>query len=167
MKKACQTINKNQSVDVSWTTPLGFQVTQKYRKQTSKRINIVSQALGLRMQHTVQYSTPEVDVKAQATAIAPNYIHSMDATHLSAVVSEMIDDGHDVQVIHDSFGTHLCDVDVLRSTIKRNLIDLYDGDLLSELKNTWENMYDVVLPDLPQRGDYDTAELLEACYDFS
>ncbi len=77
---------------VIWTTPLGLPVVQPYRKQLKKQIMTALQ--------TVYISDPnqpsEVSPQKQATAFPPNFIHSLDATHmlltaLKCKVSEAFD----------------------------------------------------------------------------
>jgi DNA-directed RNA polymerase len=63
---------------VIWTTPLGLPVVQPYRKAVKKQIMTTLQS--------VYVSDPnqptEVSAMKQATAFPPNYIHSLDATHM-------------------------------------------------------------------------------------
>ena len=63
---------------VIWTTPLGLPVVQPYRKQLKKQVMTALQ--------TVYISDPnqpsEVSPQKQATAFPPNFIHSLDATHM-------------------------------------------------------------------------------------
>lgn len=71
-------IPKEQMTSVIWTTPLGLPVVQPYRRPKKKQI-----ATALQTVFIVDPSVPaEVDARAQATAFPPNFIHSLDATHM-------------------------------------------------------------------------------------
>lgn len=71
-------IPKEQMTSVVWTTPLGLPVVQPYRKAKKRQV-----ATALQTVFIVDPSIPaEVDPRAQATAFPPNFIHSLDATHM-------------------------------------------------------------------------------------
>jgi DNA-directed RNA polymerase len=69
---------KELMTSVVWTTPLGLPVVQPYRKAVKKQVMTALQ--------TVYISDPsapsEVSPQKQATAFPPNFIHSLDATHM-------------------------------------------------------------------------------------
>lgn len=69
---------KELMTSVIWTTPLGLPVVQPYRKAVKKQVMTALQ--------TVYISDPnapsEVSPQKQATAFPPNFIHSLDATHM-------------------------------------------------------------------------------------
>jgi DNA-directed RNA polymerase len=71
-------IAKELMTSVIWTTPLGLPVVQPYRKAVKKQVMTALQ--------TVYISDPnapsEVSPQKQATAFPPNFIHSLDATHM-------------------------------------------------------------------------------------
>lgn len=71
-------IPKEQMTSVVWTTPLGLPVVQPYRKPKKRQVFTTLQTVFI-----VDPSIPaEVDARAQATAFPPNFIHSLDATHM-------------------------------------------------------------------------------------
>lgn len=71
-------IPKEQMTSVVWTTPLGLPVCQPYRRPKKKQVQTALQTV-----HIWDPSIPaEVDPRAQATAFPPNFIHSLDATHM-------------------------------------------------------------------------------------
>ena len=67
-----------QMTAVVWTTPLGLPIVQPYRKTKRKQVATTLQ--------TVYISDPNapaaVDSLKQASAFPPNFIHSLDATHM-------------------------------------------------------------------------------------
>ena len=70
--------------------------------------------------------------------------------------------------VHDSFWTHACDVDEMNRYIREEFIKLYENDPLIELKDCLEKRFpSEKFPDLPEKGDFDLKEILDATYFFS
>jgi len=67
-----------------WTTPLGIPVVQPYREPKRKQITTALQSVHLEDPTMVA----EVDTRGQAAAFPPNYIHSLDATHMMLTAIE-------------------------------------------------------------------------------
>lgn len=63
---------------VIWTTPLGLPVVQPYRKAHKKQIMTALQSVYI----SDPNAPSEVSPQKQATAFPPNFIHSLDATHM-------------------------------------------------------------------------------------
>jgi len=63
---------------VIWTTPLGLPVVQPYRKAIKKQVMTALQTVYI----TDPSAPSEVSPQKQATAFPPNFIHSLDATHM-------------------------------------------------------------------------------------
>ena len=152
-----------------WTTPLGLIVRQPYR---------------VRKQHGLFTSTGFTRISGQTTApasrkqlsaIAPNIIHSLDATHLAMTAVEMQNRGLQMMAVHDSFWTYACDLPVMSQVLREQFVSLYEEyDPLYELKEQWEELffYDlrrhgVKLPDPPPRGNLNLNQVLKSPYFFS
>lgn len=75
---------KEPMASVIWTTPLGLPIAQPYRKIKKSQIVTALQ--------TVFISDPNtptaIDARAQATAFPPNFIHSLDASHMMLTAIE-------------------------------------------------------------------------------
>ncbi|CBZ34507.1 mitochondrial DNA-directed RNA polymerase, putative [Leishmania donovani] len=152
-----------------WTTPLGLVVRQPYK---------VRNECSLFTPHG--YSRVPGDSVApasrkQLTAIAPNLIHSLDATHLAMTALEMQHQGLSMMAVHDSYWTYACDMPKLSQVLREQFVNLYSKyDPLWELKEQWEETYfmdlrrhGVKLPDPPKRGDLDLNVVLNSPYFFS
>lgn len=63
---------------VIWTTPLGLPVVQPYRKAIKKQIMTAMQTIYV----ADPYQATEVSTIKQSSAFPPNFIHSLDATHM-------------------------------------------------------------------------------------
>lgn len=160
-----------ENIPMFWTTPLGFPVVQPYRRAKGEQVNIWF--AGERIRLSLRVESRDVDKKKHALSVAPNYVHSMDATHLMMVVNRLRDAGitRSFAMIHDSFGVHACDVDELHFAIRDEFIKLYSDDqLLRVYQSTlpalpgaqWENV-----PVPPEAGDLDLEEVRDADFFFA
>lgn len=71
-------MEKELMTSVVWTTPLGLPVVQPYRKAAKKQVMTALQSV-----YIADPNAPsEVSPQKQATAFPPNFIHSLDATHM-------------------------------------------------------------------------------------
>ena len=148
-----------------WVTPTGFPVFQKSNKIKTRRVRT---QLGGDLQMQIGDFTDELDPRRQGNGAAPNYVHSMDASHLLFTILRAKDLGiTGFAVIHDSFGTYACDTDTLRETIQRAFVDLYDGwEPLSSFREQQQERTGVDLPKPPSVGSFDISEVMASPYFF-
>jgi DNA-directed RNA polymerase len=122
---------------VVWTTPLGLPVVQPYRKEAKKQVMTSLQ--------TVYISDPnvqtEVSPQKQATAFPPNYIHSLDATHMLLTAAKCNQKDISFASVHDSYWTHAATVETMSETIRDTFIHLHSQDLVGELRNEFLQRY--------------------------
>ncbi len=85
--------------------------------------------------------TEEKDIAKMQSALAANFIHSIDGAHMRAVIREFDrklrekDEYTSFWAVHDSFGTHACDIEILIQTIKDEMMNIHsEGDLWYLLK---------------------------------
>ena len=108
---------------IKWKTPSGFPVVyESYRQETFKCRGTIA---GKQIKHTIKYNTEAPDIKGFMSGISPNFVHSMDASHMALVIDQF--DGA-FGAVHDSFSTHACDVDELLDLTKRTFVEMYDVD---------------------------------------
>jgi DNA-directed RNA polymerase len=158
-------------VPVTWVTPLGFPVQQRYFRSIGQRFNVWFQGLRLKVQ--IRKDSEEADKRKQASAIAPNFVHSMDACHLMMVANRMVleEVTADFAMIHDSFGVHACDVDELHFVIRDEFIKMYSVNQLVRFSHFVASRLpkderDKMLP-VPEQGDYDLEEVRDADFFFA
>ena len=78
-----------------------------------------------------------VNRKKVSSSISPNFIHSLDAYHMRSVIREYAElqsgNGSDVSfwAVHDAFGTHACDVEILRKVVLETFNALHGSKTLS------------------------------------
>ena len=148
------TISKQDNVEIRWPTPDGFTCLQ--RKVKGERLYLaamLSNGSDFALE-ILDFSKAVPNTAKHRSAIAPNIIHSLDATHLRMVARKLKELGLPMIFIHDSFATHCQYREVLYDIIVETFIELYSREYLAELKSYWEAMYNVELDEPPELGDW-------------
>jgi DNA-directed RNA polymerase, mitochondrial len=122
---------------VVWTTPLGLPVCQPYRKLDVKAISTLVSNLYLVNPNSIG----AVNIRKQTTAFPPNFIHSLDASHMlkSAIACDQA--GLTFASVHDSFWTHACDVDVMNVVLREAFVRMHKDDLIGRLRDEFMERY--------------------------
>ncbi|KAF8130200.1 hypothetical protein EV363DRAFT_1399395 [Boletus edulis] len=130
-------IRKEQMATVVWTTPLGLPIVQPYRKAKRKQIMTSLQ--------TVYISDPAAPAAVngikQASAFPPNFIHSLDATHMMLTALECRTRGITFASVHDSYWTHASSIDGMSEVIRDTFIALHSSDILRKLEAEFRERY--------------------------
>ncbi len=126
------------ATNVCWTTPLGLPIVQPYKKMSSRTIKTSLQKVILQ-----DPSTPgSINSRKQSTAFPPNFIHSLDATHMLLTAMAMKRFGLDFAAVHDSFWCHPGDVDVMSRVLREEFVKLHcEGDIMKRLHDEFELRY--------------------------
>ncbi|WP_337139511.1 DNA-directed RNA polymerase, partial [Staphylococcus aureus] len=66
------------------------------------------------------------DARKCAAAIAPNFVHSMDASHMMKVLWEMWNNGVYMVSIHDSFGCAAAHAGLMHKVIRQKFVEMYE-----------------------------------------
>jgi DNA-directed RNA polymerase len=112
----------------------------------------------------------KTDTRRHRNGIAPNFIHSLDSCHLFKTVNASRKQGiRAFQVIHDSYGTHACDVEDLARIVKDEFVRIYTDDILGDLIAEVQAQLPpgVELPERPPTGEFDITKVREADFFFS
>jgi len=171
LKKVAEVVT-DACAPIEWTAPSGFKVLQLYKKRTTKRIRTLFG--GIRVRVTLKEDDPSGSLnRAKAcNAIAPNIIHSFDASHLVKTVRMCTDAGiNSFAMVHDSYGTHACDIPVMNRLLREAFVNMYKTNLIADfIKEVSEYVpFDVAaeLPEAPERGSLDIRQVLESVYFFA
>lgn len=124
---------------VTWTSPIGLPVVQPYRME--RPFNEIVTPLQ-KISYYDENVQGVVNIRKQRNAIAPNFIHSLDASHMHMTSSGMYQAGLTFAAVHDSFWTHASDVDELGRILRRNFISLYSEDRVQLLRQEFIDRYD-------------------------
>lgn len=171
-------LTSHQSKPMIWKTPLGFPVIHKYSEWKVKKIKIYlhdREAKCLtRQQVTLKEKPTHTIMKSKAkSAIAPNIIHSMDASHLlSTVLKGLENNVKDFFLIHDSFATTPSQTDILFRVVRESFVEMYENfdlyqSVLDHTARNLDNAEELDFPDLPTKGDLDLKGILKSNYCFA
>jgi DNA-directed RNA polymerase len=153
---------------VTWITPNGLPVQQT--KMIYETQIIKPSVQGSQIRIYISKDTGNIDKKRQASSIAPNFIHSLDACHMQRVITEMKQENiNNCWMIHDSFGTDLVHADRLFHIIREEFVKLYeDNTILADFVEGFNGVTDISLfPPLPNTGKLDIKQVLNSNYCFA
>jgi DNA-directed RNA polymerase len=156
---------------INWVTPAGFPVEQSYLCMKERRVET---AINGNIRLTLKEPLDKLDLRKQSSAISPNWIHSLDSSHLMMTVCTAADQGIDsFAMIHDSFGTHAADTDKLFFTVRDTFVDMYEkNDVLADFRAaisaviTDESLLEE-LPDPLTPGSLDLEGVKDSLYCFA
>jgi len=161
---------------LEWQTPSGFPVIYKaYLQHERKQRGTIKGIKGNkdgRVMHVVRVDVLTKDThervpcrRSFASGISPNFVHSMDAAHMSNTINAFVGN---FAAVHDSFATHASDVDLLQEVTKMTFIAQYDVenffDYIVRQVMMFSNTFEVQQPEL---GDLNIQEVMNSEYFFS
>jgi DNA-directed RNA polymerase len=159
----CSKVLSKENLPIIWHSPLGFRVYQGTVKWHSTVVN--TQLCG-RVQLFIAAATDQIDKYKQSNGVAPNFVHSMDACHLMSTVLL----GSDIEswaMIHDSYGTHACDIDRLHVVLREAFVNMYqEHDVLQNFLNEQEAVCSSTFPERPADGTLDLSGVMQSEYFF-
>ncbi|KAG0237059.1 DNA-directed RNA polymerase [Actinomortierella wolfii] len=141
-KKKSKAVNRKniasqQMTSVIWTTPLNLPIVQPYRKMEQKQVKTNLQSVTIK---DPSQASP-VNVQKQRTAFPPNFIHSLDATHMLMSAAGCVEAGLTFASVHDSYWTHACDVEVMNEVLRDQFIRLHSNSIMENLRNEFMERY--------------------------
>jgi DNA-directed RNA polymerase len=176
LRKMASAMSKKKE-HVSWEAPSGWPVLQQYFDLKRSRIDIKVMGKKVRQYVTYEAQLDTVDGRRSGQGLPPNFVHSMDAAALVGMVSMALDQGiSQFAVVHDSFGTLACDMDMLGACIRTSFVDMYENhDVLEELRErvyqtivaTRKNSAPVNLEPAPAKGKLNIHGVLESPFFFA
>jgi len=146
---------------ISWVTPSGFLASQSYYEVAEHRINT-------RLHGTTKIKVlteqDSADINRHVSGLAPNFVHSMDASHLHLVTAAAGDRLIDsLAMIHDDYGTHAADAEKLYHLIREVFVEMYEThDPIADFAAAYPGC-----PTPPTKGTLDLREVLRSEYFFS
>ncbi|XP_050301469.1 DNA-directed RNA polymerase, mitochondrial isoform X2 [Anthonomus grandis grandis] len=166
---------------VEWVTPLGLPVVQPYikYKKTSMPHGYESFALD-------QFEKPNL-IK-QKNAFPPNFIHSLDSSHMMLTSLHCERAGITFVSVHDCYWTHPSTIQIMNKICREQFVALHSQPILEDLSVFLFDRYSYdlrdlhddmsvaglnkkklnqVLRQLPKTGDFDIKNVLNSVYFFS
>jgi len=148
---------------VSWVSPLGLSCSQPYHKPETVKITSRRQEVTIKTGHK---ST--VHKVKQTQGFPPNFVHSMDATHMMMVAERCQQQGIQFAAVHDSFWTHAGDVPMLNKSIREAFVELYEKPVLQDFyEDLCVHLGGQQVPPVPVLGDLDISVVRDSTYLFS
>ncbi|EGR33869.1 hypothetical protein IMG5_034000 [Ichthyophthirius multifiliis] len=144
---------------VSWITDMGLPVVQPYRNQSTLNvINTVIQKITIEANH----DELPINKQKQRSAFPPNYIHSLDSTHLMYTAIECNKLGIYFAAVHDSYWTHAADVEILHDVLRKQFVKLHSQPLLEDLRNSFQRRFPTIdFPEIPKRGELNLEDVIK------
>lgn len=187
----CAQVMAHEGKPLQWTTPIGFPVLHKYEEWDVKRVAMFlhDRAVSIREATSSDKVTERGEVlkkvvsnlrtkpkgrilkDRQKNAVAPNFIHSLDSSHLLLTTLDARAAGiDDFLLIHDSFSTYACDTRQYQGIITSAFVDMYQNNDVFDtfyqyVAESLENVQK--LPTPPAKGNLDLNETLTSTYAFS
>lgn len=169
--QAVARVASNAGIDLSWVTPSGFKVDHRYHKPQLETIRTVCGSTKISAS-VITGESVEIDKTKTSTSIAPNFIHSLDASHMALTVLECTKEGMtDFMMVHDSFGCHAADMQAMNRILRQEFVKMYSNDFLSTFHEQVKRQLppDAIerLPCLPMQGKLDIEAVNDSAYFFA
>nr|XP_049705055.1 DNA-directed RNA polymerase, mitochondrial [Helicoverpa armigera] len=163
---------------VEWVTPLGLPVVQPYYRRAPP---------------TASHYRPSLDQQQrpctmkQRNAFPPNFIHSLDSSHMMLTGLHCAADAVTFVSVHDCFWTHPDTVDQMNKICREQFVALHSQPILEDLSEFLLKRYSYdeseleeksagaankkrvnnLLQKVPSKGDFDLNSVLRSVYFFS
>lgn len=117
-----------------WTTPCGFVVRHFYGKMRGSKVE--TKLDGRKLHIKTWQPTDVMSVPDQTRGIAPNFVHSMDASVLIGCIRTChAENITSITTIHDAFGTVAADMSKLAAVLRECFIANYSYDVLGAFQD--------------------------------
>jgi len=154
-----------QNRGMMWITPVGFVVLHENRKPKEARLATADRTILVYHQDDKQ----KIDVRKQVDGIVAHLVHSMDAAHMMRTINRLHAEGiRHFAMVHDSYGVHACDLDLLNRVLREEFVRIYSEPVLQNFLDQQRKAHPgISLPDPPQTGDLDIQQVLSSPYFFA
>lgn len=122
---------------VIWTSPLKMPVVQPYRQRTTESVTTHLQRISL---YNPSLADP-INKRKQLQAFPPNFIHSLDATHMILSALQCEKQGLTFTAVHDSFWTHASEVETMNRVLRDAFITMHSEDIIGRLRSEFVIRY--------------------------
>lgn len=164
---------------VEWVTPLGIPIIQPYHRDS--KVTIKGGLQNLSFNSSVDTSQKPNTLK-QKNGFPPNFIHSLDSSHMMLTALHCYRKGLTFVSVHDCFWTHAADVAVMNQVCREQFVQLHSQPILHDLsrflrnrfcsdprasKNIWASRLMDTLLSVPKPGTFDLEQVKHSTYFFS
>lgn len=122
---------------VIWTNPLRMPVVQPYRTSKTRTISTNLQRVNLSDPH----ASDPVSKRKQLQGFPPNFVHSLDASHMILSALKCDELGLTFAAVHDSFWTHATDIEAMNGVLRDAFINIHSEDVIGRLAAEFNARY--------------------------
>ncbi|XP_060001884.1 DNA-directed RNA polymerase, mitochondrial isoform X5 [Lagenorhynchus albirostris] len=164
---------------VEWVTPLGIPIIQPYHRDS--KVMIKGGLQSLTFSSSVDTSQKPNTLK-QKNGFPPNFIHSLDSSHMMLTALHCYRKGLTFVSVHDCFWTHAADVAVMNQVCREQFVRLHSQPILHNLsrflierfcsdprtsKSIWVSRLMDTLLSVPKTGTFNLEQVKHSTYFFS
>uniref|UniRef100_A0A182MFM0 DNA-directed RNA polymerase n=1 Tax=Anopheles culicifacies TaxID=139723 RepID=A0A182MFM0_9DIPT len=171
--------------NVEWVTPLGLPVVQPYNRADRPVASSKSVQLP---EHFAMDSYEKPNIMKQKNAFPPNFVHSLDSSHMMLTSLYCERAGLTFISVHDCYWTHACTVPTMNRICREQFVALHSEPILEDLSRFLVQKYSYdeneisndgsvidltkrklnrILQQCPDKGDFDLRKVLDSVYFFS
>ncbi|GAB5354656.1 hypothetical protein AAMO2058_000137600 [Amorphochlora amoebiformis] len=160
----CSSLITKMGQPVCWVTPLGLPVVQPYRKPAKYNIATSLQRVTI----FDESDQNPLNKSRHKSAFPPNFVHSLDSTHMLLTAVDCKKMGLEYASVHDSYWTHAGTMDPMNVILREKFVELYKRPILEDLAISFQTRFPTVqFPPVPARGDLDLNLVQESTYFFA
>ena len=101
-----------------------------------------------------------VNKSKNSSAFPPNYVHSIDSTHMMLTAVECYKNNITFAAVHDSYWTHAGDIELMSKILRKQFVDLHGSPLIETLNENFLSRYPhEKFPAIPKQGEFDLEEV--------
>ncbi|XP_055285988.1 DNA-directed RNA polymerase, mitochondrial isoform X2 [Moschus berezovskii] len=164
---------------VEWITPLGVPIIQPYHRDS--KVMIKGGLQSLTFSSSVDTNQKPNTLK-QKNGFPPNFIHSLDSTHMMLTALHCYRKGLTFVSVHDCFWTHAADVAVMNQVCREQFVRLHSQPILHDLskflikrfcsdsrtsRSMWVSRLKDTLLSVPPTGTFDLEQVKRSTFFFS
>lgn len=159
LRKSATAIMAENAEYITWVAPTGFRVVQVYDKHDTIQVRAhIGQQVRLRIPNAD--CSPGPDKKRHSNALPPNFIHSVDASHMAFVsvgMAEEVKGPLFLHFIHDDFGVLPKHAATLARVIREKFVEMHENYSLDNIREDYP-----FLKEPPTKGKLDIKEVLNS-----
>ncbi|XP_052603218.1 DNA-directed RNA polymerase, mitochondrial isoform X3 [Peromyscus californicus insignis] len=167
---------------VEWVTPLGIPIIQPYHREAKVQVKGGIQSLTFTSSMDI---SQKPNTLKQKNGFPPNFIHSLDSSHMMLTALYCYGRGLTFVSVHDCFWTHAADIPVMNEVCREQFVRLHSQPILEDLAKFLEKRFcsasrslkpserilvaklQETLRSLPETGTFDLEQVMRSTYFFS
>ncbi|GFU20587.1 DNA-directed RNA polymerase, mitochondrial [Nephila pilipes] len=127
---------------LEWITPLGLPVIQPYHKETVVTNKCSDPGKESSLNYTSSYEPYQSpNIRKQKNGFAPNFIHSLDASHMMLTSLFCQRKGITFVSVHDCYWTHALTVETMNKICREQFVSLHKEPILEDLSAFFLDKY--------------------------